>query len=136
MPYKRNTSSSSKRQKSSTPLDAAQKKIAEEEAKLRVQMQKYEQLIEEAPKIAAERKRRAEELERVRREEAVRRRAKIEGRFGPLGLPDRRYELNAGAPAKQRRLRAERNRGRFMFFILLLLFGAALAYLWYTVTRG
>ncbi len=138
MPPKRTTSSSSKKNKNAaTPLDAAQRKIAEEEAKVRAEMEKYQRLIEQAPKRAAEAKQRLETQKRIQREEAVVRRSKIEGRFGSLAaLPDRRYELNAGAPARQRRLRAERNRGRFMFFILLLVFAGTVAFLWVTMTHG
>ncbi len=133
MAPKRTTSSNPrKREKPAGPLDNAQRKIAEEEAKLRAQMQKYQDLIDQAPRIAEERR-------RVQREQAAARMARIEGRFGQgsaASLPDVRYELNAGAPAKQRRFRAERNRGRFMFFILLLIFGAALGFLYWTVQHG
>jgi hypothetical protein len=130
MAQKRTTSKSSgRREKSAGPLDSAHRKIAEEEAKLRAQMEKYQKLIEQAPKMAAERR-------QMQREQAAARMARIEGRFGngsSVSLPDRRFELNAGAPARMRRFRAERNRGRFMFFVLLLIFGAAVCFLYWTV---
>jgi len=134
MATKRTTSSSTSRKKEKTagPLDNQKRRIAEEEAKLQAQMQKFQTLIDQAPKLAEERR-------RVQREQAAARMARIEGRFGTgsvASLPDRRYELNAGAPAKQRRFRAERNRGRFMFFILLTLFAGALCFLYYTVQHG
>lgn len=108
------------------------------------QVEKYQRLIAQAPALAEQRRqaeaakqRAEEELRRLQREEAVVRRARIEGRFGsPASLPDRRYELNAGAPARQRRLRAERNRGRMTFFFLLLIFAATLAFLYFTVMHG
>ncbi len=111
--------------------DAKHRAIADQEAKLRVQMEKYERLIAQAPKVA-------EERARLRREQGLARAAHIERRFGNGGasLPDRRFELNAGMPAKQRRLRAERNRGRWMFFLLLLVFLGMLAWLYFTVTRS
>src|ERR1700748_1220640 len=81
--------------KAGTPLAAAQQKVEEESAKVLAEMARYQKLIEDAPRVAAERKRQMEmeaaerkrqEEERARflREEALRSRAKIEGRFGSL----------------------------------------------------
>ncbi|MHA3775242.1 hypothetical protein ACXR0O_27270 [Verrucomicrobiota bacterium sgz303538] len=127
MPRKRTTSNNFK--PSDTPLDAKQRAIQEQEAKLRAQMEKYQKLIEDAPKLAKER-------ERVRREQFITRAARTEQRYGSrAALPDRRYELNAGLPGKQRRLRAERNRGRNTFFVLLLLLAIAATYLYFTITH-
>jgi len=112
-----------------TPLDAKQKAIAEEEAKLREQMARYERLIEQAPKIAKQR-------EKARREEFI-----VRASTGPksasrrFALPDSRYELNAGVPARQRRLRAERNRGRNTFFFLLLGLAVSVVWLYFTVVQ-
>ena len=84
---------------SDTPLDVRQRAIHEQEAKLRAQMEKYQKLIEEAPKLAKER-------ERARREEFITRAARTEHRYGSrAALPDNRYDLNVGVPTKQRRLR-------------------------------
>ena len=55
MPRKRTTSNNFKA--ADTPLDARQRAIQEQEAKLRAQMEKYQKLIEEAPKLAKERER-------------------------------------------------------------------------------
>ena len=112
-----------------TPIDAKQRAIAEQEAKLRAQMEKYERLIQEAPKIAKER-------DRARREQFITRASRTEGRYNSRAvIPDSRYELNAGAPAKMRRLRAERNRGRNTFFILLIVLAAAVLWLYMIVTH-
>jgi hypothetical protein len=112
-----------------TPIDSRQKAIAEEEEKLRAQMEKYQRLIEDAPKLAAERA-------RARREEFVTRAARTEARGRPrAALPDRRYELNVGAPARQRRLRAEKNEGRTTFFVLLPIFGLVVAWLYFFVLK-
>jgi hypothetical protein len=110
-----------------TPLDSAQKKIAEEEAKLQAKMQRYEKLIQEAPKIKQER-------QRIQREQFISRASRAESRaVSPAALPDRRmYELNAGAPYQHKRLRAERNRGRLTFFILLAVFGCVAAWVYFT----
>jgi len=116
--------------KPDTALDAKQRAIIEQEAKLRAQMEKYQKMIEDAPKLAKER-------ERVRREQFIKRAEHAEARFGATGrLPDRRYDLNVGLPARQRRLRQERNRGRMMFFVLLLVFAAVMAWLYFSVLRG
>src|SRR6201996_6881892 len=85
-----------------TPLDAEKQAVAEQEAKLRAQMEKYQRLIEEAPK-------RAKAIARARQEQLVTQRSRIQPQQGRArtALPDRRFELNAGAPARERRLRAE-----------------------------
>ncbi len=110
-----------------TPLSARKNEVAEQEAKLRAQMEKYKKLIEDAPRLAKERERRLQEQFVIRKS-----RTEADGR-SRAALRDRRYELNAGAPAKLKRLRAERNRGRLMFFILLLVFGGLVAWLYFNV---
>jgi hypothetical protein len=111
-----------------TTLDSKKKAVAADEAKLRAQMERYQKLIENAPKIAKERERR-------QREQFVTRAARADHRPARAALPDRRYELNPGAPARQRRLRAERNRGRAMFFILLLIFAGVVGWLYFTIVQ-
>ncbi len=123
----RKRTTTNKVQAPDTPLDARQRAIAEEEATLRAQVQKYQKLIEDAPKIAKER-------DRVRREQFISRASRTEARPGSrTALPDRRYDLNVGVPARQRRLRAERNRGRMTFFILLVLLALSFLWLYYTI---
>lgn len=114
-----------------TPIDTRQKAIAEQEAKVRLQMAKYEKLIEDAPRLAKERA-------RVQREQFVTRAARADNSVPTRAVAPgrRRYELNAGAPARERRLRAERNAGRGMFFILLLVFAVVVAWLYFTFFRG
>src|SRR4051812_12543608 len=127
MPRKRTTSDNFKG--TATPLDAKQRAIAEQEAKLLAQEARLKRLIEEAPKLKKER-------ERAQREQFITRASRTEQGPRPrAALPDSRYELNAGAPAKMRRLRAERNRGRNTFFLLLLLLAAAVCWLYFTVTH-
>jgi type IV secretory pathway VirB10-like protein len=111
-----------------TTLDGKKKAIAADEAKVRQAMEKAERLIKIAPKLAQERQRR-------QREQFVTRASRTEGRANPrTALPDRRYELTAGVPPRQRHLRAERNRGRLMFFVLLIVFAAVIAWLYFTMT--
>jgi hypothetical protein len=111
-------------------LNAQQKAIAAEQAKIAAEMAKYKKLIEDAPKLAQERARRA-------REQFVIRASRTEQRGGNrAALPNhRRYDLDPGAPARQKRLRAERNRGRFMFFVLLLIFAGVMAWLYFSVIQ-
>ncbi|HEV7403928.1 MAG TPA: hypothetical protein VGO11_13405 [Chthoniobacteraceae bacterium] len=112
-----------------TTLDSKKKAMAAEEAKLRDQMERYQRLIENAPKLAKERERR-------RREQFVDRASRADHRPGSrAALPDRRYELNPGAPARQKRLRAERNQGRLMFFILLLIFAGVVGWLYFSMMK-
>ena len=113
-----------------TTLDSKKKAMAAEEAKLRAQMERYQSLIENAPKLAKERERR-------QREQYVTRASKTDQRGASRTvLPDRRYELNAGVPARQRRLRAERNQGRMMFFVLLVVFAGIIFWLYTTMMHG
>jgi hypothetical protein len=128
-PGKRKTTSNNFKP-ADTPLDAKQKAIAEQEAKLRAQVERYQRLIEEAPKRAAEQA-------RAQREQFIKRASRTEqGARSRAALPDSRYELNAGAPAKMKKLRAERNRGRNTFFILILVLAVAILWLYFTVTHA
>lgn len=113
-----------------TALDAQQRALKEEERKIKERMAKCQKLVEDAPRIKAER-------DREKREELIRRSARtVRHPGGGKSLPDRRFEVNVAAPAQQRRMRAERRQGRLMFFVLLLTLAAAVSYLYYTVTQG
>jgi len=125
-PRKKTTSNNFKA--SETPLSAKQKAIAETEAKLKEKMERYQRLIEEAPM-------RAEQQKKAQREQFLKRAAQTGHRNSSAALVDRRFELNAGAPAKVRKLKAEKSRGRNTFFILLLVLAAAVFWLYYTVTQ-
>jgi len=114
-----------------TPLDAQARALAEREAKVRAAMQKYEKLIEEAPKIAKQRA-------QAEREAVIRRASHTERRLSSrAALPDRRfgYEVNVAVVAKRRRLRIERRQGRLTFFVLLLVFALVLCWVYWTVVR-
>jgi hypothetical protein len=113
-------------------LDTRQLALAEEERKLKEKMARMKKVIEDAPRIAAERV-------QAQREELVRRAGSVEKRRLHLSaLPDPRhlYEANVAVPAQHKRMRAERRQGRLTFFILLLALAAAILYLYYTVTLG
>jgi hypothetical protein len=77
-------------------------------------------------------------MQQRRREELINRASRTEARPGSrVALPDRRFneQLNVGVPARPRGLRAERRRGRLLFFVLLLTFSVLVYWFYYTVTR-
>lgn len=112
-----------------TTLDAKRKAVAAEQAKILAQQALCQKLIEEAPRKAAE-------LKRRQRDEYVTRVSSLNSVGPRTALPDRRYDLNAGTLPRQRRLRAERNRGRLMFFVLLIIFAAVIGWLYFTMLKG
>lgn len=115
----------------SNPLDEKARALAEQQEKLLAEIASRERLIKEAPKIA-------QEQDRRRREELVKRASRTEARPGSrVALQDPRHnlELNPGMPAHRKRLRAERQRGRFLFFVLLFAFAAVLYWAYFTFTR-
>ncbi len=117
MPKRRSTSKS--------PLDQKQKALAEQEVKLRREMERLQQMIEQAPRLAA-----AEE--KRRRDEIVSRARESSRRVQPRGsLVDKRYDLHVGGKTRPRRkaLKAERREARLKFFGLLILLAGVLIYL-------
>ena len=120
-----------KKAQAANPLDIKAQALAAEHDKLRAEIERREHLIKEAPKIAREQ-------ERIRREELVKRASRTEARPGSrVALQDPRHvlEFNPGMPAQRKRLRAERRRGRFLFFVLLCTFGAVLYWAYFTFTH-
>lgn len=117
--------------KPTNALDDKARALSEQQDKLRAEIERRERLIQEAPKIAKER-------ERVRREELVKRASRTEARPGSrVALQDTRhnFELNAAMPAKHKSLRAERRRGRFLFFVLLCAFAAVVYWAYFLFTH-
>lgn len=110
---------------SKSHLDQKQKALAEQEEKLRREMERLQQMIEEAPRLAAiEEKRRREEI--VARSRAGTHRATPRG-----ALADKRYDLHTGTPARRGRkaLKAERREARLKFFGLCILLAALLIFI-------
>ncbi len=114
-----------------SPLSAKQRALQEQEAKVKADIEKNERLVQNAPIIAAEQKRR-------QREEMINRASMTHRPTRPTAVVDRGTTLRADMPAtgQQRRTRAERRQGRLMFFVLLLTLAAAIFYLYHTVTHG
>ena len=118
------------KEKTPTPLDEKARALTEAQAKLEAEIARQQQVIQEAPQ-------RAKEIQQRRRDELINRASRTEARPGSrAALPDRRFnELNVAGPARQKGLRAERRRGRLMFFVLLLTFCGLVYWLYYTVTH-
>jgi hypothetical protein len=116
-----------------SPLDAQKRRLAEEEVKVQAEIAQRERLIDEAPRIAEEQKKR-------QREEYLQRVSRTEARFGTRGatLHDPRfpYELNVAAAARQKTLRKHRNQGMLTFFVLCVILAVVICWLYYTVIRG
>lgn len=109
-----------KQTKPASPLDAKARALEEKQRKLQAEIERNQRLIEDAPKIR-------KEQERARREELIKRASRTDGRRGnrvALHDPRHGFELNAAMPARVKSLRAERRRGRFLFFVLLCAFVA------------
>ena len=119
-------------EKAESPLDAKMREVAEREAKNRAQMEECQQVIKDAPQ-------RAKKIAEARREELITRAARTETRRGnPAALHDRwrTMEVNAAAPAQHKRLRAERQQGRLLFFALLFTLLGVGCWLYYTLTHS
>ncbi|MEP6672927.1 MAG: hypothetical protein ABJF10_27435 [Chthoniobacter sp.] len=117
--------------KPSSPLDDKARALTEQQEKLRAEIERNESLIKNAPKIR-------QEQARVRREELIKRASRTDARRGSrVALQDPRhgFELNAAMPARQKSLRAERRRGRFLFFILLFGFAAVVYWAYFLFTH-
>jgi len=117
--------------KGSSPLDAKARALAEQHEQLRAEIERNERLIQEAPKIAKER-------ERTRREELIKRRSRTDSRPGShVALHDPRHllELDPGRPLRHKRLRAERRRGRLLFFVLLCTFALVVFWAYWVFTH-
>jgi hypothetical protein len=118
--------------KPATPLDAQKRQLAEREEQIQAEMARHKRLIEEAPRLAEEQKRR-------QREEYLQRVSRTEARYGRRGptLHDPRfpYELNVAAAARQKTLRKDRNQGMLTFFVLCIILAIVLCWLYYAVLR-
>ena len=116
----------------SSPLDAKRRALAEQERKLREEIERRQRLIEEAPKIAREQEKR-------RREAIINRASRVEGNGNTrTALPDPRYayEAQIATVGRGRRLKREQRRGMLTFFILLATFGAVVAWIYFSLIRG
>jgi hypothetical protein len=100
--------------KPGTPLNAKQDELALREEQLRDQMQKLQQMIEDAPRIA-------EETSRRQREELLARASQGGSRLDvSTALQDRRWGEDAASGSRRTSLRKHRREGRIVFIVLLI----------------
>ena len=119
-------------QKTESSLDARLREVAEREARNRAEMEQCQQVIKDAPL-------RAQKKAEAQREQLITRAAHTEMRRGNrAALPDRwrPMEANVVAPARDKRLRAERRQGRLLFFVLLFALLGAGYWLYYTIAHS
>ena len=106
-----------------TPLNHKQQELALRESQLRDEMQKLQQMIEEAPRVAQERTRR-------QREEILSRATEGGSRLDvSIALQDRRYRDGGAYNGRRRSLRKERREGRIVFLVLVVVLAAAVLWL-------
>jgi hypothetical protein len=100
--------------KSPSTLDQSKEALARQESELRAQMQKLEQMIEQAPRVA-------EELSRRQREELVRRANEGGARLDvSIALQDKRFREDGRASRPRGSLRKHRREGRIIFLVLII----------------
>lgn len=111
-----------RRASSNTPLTQKQRELAEQADVLRRQMDDLERMIEEAPRVAAERARR-------RQMELFERASSETKRLDVFSRPaDKRYGEELWDRRPPRSLRKQRNEGRLLFIVLVL--GLVVAIIW------
>ncbi len=117
----------------STPLAAQQQALEEKGRKLKEKLDRYNKLLEDAPRIAKER-------ERLLRDELISRGSRPGARRGSrAALPDSRHAnehvLENNVPQPRGRLRSERTQGRTLFIFLLLTLAGVMGWLYFTVSK-
>ena len=109
--------------KPGTPLNAKQEELARRESKLREEVQKLEQMIADAPRIA-------EETTRRQREELLSRANAGGNRLDvSIALQDKRFSDGGGYSGRRVSLRKERREGRIIFLVLVIALAGAVIWL-------
>ena len=109
--------------KPGTPLNDKQQELSRRENELREKMQKLEQMIADAPKVA-------EEVSRRQREELVARASAGGARLDvSMALNDKRFSDGGRYQGRRASLRKERREGRLIFLVLLIALAAAIIWL-------
>lgn len=101
---------------SNSPISDRQKRLAEEEARIRAEEERLKQLLSQAPK-------KREELVRKQRDEFIKRKSTVVHIEGPV---DRRYDAVTARPARSRKMHKDRTLGQLFFVVLLIALGLAL----------
>ena len=109
--------------KTATTLDQSKEALARQESELRAQMQKLEQVIEQAPRVA-------EELSRRQREELLRRANEGGARLDvSLTLQDKRFRDSSSDSRPHGALRKQRREGRIIFVLLVIVLSLVVIWL-------
>src|SRR5258707_92714 len=109
--------------KSATALDNSKEELARRERELRERMQKLEQMIAEAPRVA-------EEMTRQQREELLARASSGRSRLDlSIALQDKRYGDDVISAGRRPALRKQRREGRIVFIVLLIALAFAVVWL-------
>src|SRR3954451_7635544 len=109
--------------KSGSAVDKQQEELAQRENALRDQMQKLQQMIDDAPRVAQEtsRKQREELLER-----ANQRGSRLDA---SLSLHDKRWGDEESGGRRRGSLRKKRREGRMLFVVLVIALAVAVTWL-------
>src|SRR4029077_6678155 len=109
--------------KSGSPVDKQQEDLVRRENELRDQMQKLQQMIEEAPRLA-------QETSRRQREELLDRANQRGSRLAPpLSLRHKRWGHEEPGRRGPGSLRKERREGRIIFLVLVIALAVAVTWL-------
>jgi hypothetical protein len=109
--------------KSATALDNTKEELARRERELHERMEKLEQMIAEAPRVA-------EEMTRQQREELLARASAGRGRLDvSIALQDKRYGDDVIGGGRRPALRKQRREGRIVFIVLLIALAVAIVWL-------
>ena len=115
--------------RSSSPLDAQQRALVEQQENLRKKMDRLKRMIDEAPKLQ-------EQVEKRRREELMARSPRMR-RLDASTLNDKRFDVATAGSLRlrpRRSLKSEQRQARLTFFGLF--FGLLLLLVWlYSVWR-
>jgi hypothetical protein len=102
-----------RRSKPDTTLDHSKQELARRESELRERVEKLEQMIADAPRVA-------EEITRQQREELLTRASEGRSRLDiAISLQDKRYGDETGGSRRRPALRKQRREGRIIFIVLL-----------------
>ena len=113
-----------------TPFEARRRLLAEEEKRLKTATEMHKKFIEDAPKIAAEKA-------QAQREVFLRNAARgtRDVGVGAVKLPDSRYLHNEATPVSPRVRRSDQQKGKLLFFCLVVLLCVAAWWAWLTLSR-
>jgi hypothetical protein len=105
--------------KTGSAVDQQHEELARRENELRNQMQKLQQMIEEAPRLA-------QETSRRQREELLERGSRLDA---SLSLRDKRWGDEESGRRRPGSLRKERREGRIIFLVLVIALAVAVTWL-------